>query len=431
MDNLFSYGLYNCSTIILRRDITILLMLNRSELLNILQNALDSSTEREVLRDAFLDCFFNYQERPFDLSWWQKLFWSLIFAAMLLVATGGNVIVIWIVLAHQRMRTVTNYFLVNLSVADLMMSLLNCVFNFIFLLNSDWPFGVVYCTINNFVAHVTVSSSVLTLVTISFDRYMAIMRPLKHHMSRKKTVMTVFLIWVISSTLAVPCLLYSTTESRRYSNGKTRISCYLVWPDGTYLHSRIEYFYNIVFLSVTYLVPMALMAICYTLMGRKLWGSKSIGELTYYQKKSIKSKRKVVKMFIIIVVIFAICWLPYQGFFIFVYHHRHLAENSNIQHVYLSFYWLAMSNAMVNPIIYYWMNNRFRLYFQLIICKRTYCDDSPMHDFVKRTDVIPYNSSRLKSTSIRWKHNMPKTQMQNIRMRSICINDHKQDTTTV
>ena len=72
--------------------------------------------------------------------------------------------------AHQRMRTVTNYFLVNLSVADLMMSLLNCVFNFIFLLNSDWPFGVVYCTINNFVAHVTVSSSVLTLVTISFDR---------------------------------------------------------------------------------------------------------------------------------------------------------------------------------------------------------------------------------------------------------------------
>ncbi|XP_060819533.1 tachykinin-like peptides receptor 86C isoform X2 [Bombus pascuorum] len=386
MDNLFSYGLYNCSTIILRRDITILLMLNRSELLNILQNALDSSTEREVLRDAFLDCFFNYQERPFDLSWWQKLFWSLIFAAMLLVATGGNVIVIWIVLAHQRMRTVTNYFLVNLSVADLMMSLLNCVFNFIFLLNSDWPFGVVYCTINNFVAHVTVSSSVLTLVTISFDRY---------------------------------------------SNDKTRISCYLVWPDGTYLHSRIEYFYNIVFLSVTYLVPMALMAICYTLMGRKLWGSKSIGELTYYQKKSIKSKRKVVKMFIIVVVIFAICWLPYQGFFIFVYHHRHLAENSNIQHVYLSFYWLAMSNAMVNPIIYYWMNNRFRLYFQLIICKRTYCDDSPMHDFVKRTDVIPYNSSRLKSTSIRWKHNMPKTQMQNIRMRSTCINDHKQDTTTV
>lgn len=74
------------------------------------------------------------------------------------------------VTAHRRMRTITNYFLVNLSVADLMMSLLNCAFNFIFLLNSNWPFGVVYCTINNFVAHVTVASSVFTLVVISFDR---------------------------------------------------------------------------------------------------------------------------------------------------------------------------------------------------------------------------------------------------------------------
>lgn len=76
---------------------------------------------------------------------------------------------------------------------------------------------------------------------------------------------------------------------------------------------------------------------------------------------------QVVKMFIIVVVIFAICWLPYQGFFIFVYHHRHLAENSNIQHVYLSFYWLAMSNAMVNPIIYYWMNNRWVSYLDNIL----------------------------------------------------------------
>ncbi|XP_017758550.1 PREDICTED: tachykinin-like peptides receptor 86C [Eufriesea mexicana] len=170
MNSLFLYGLYNCSATVLEQNITFLLRFNRSDLLEILQNAFEKSNERNALRDAFLDCLLNYQERPFDLPWWQKLFWSLIFAAMLLVATGGNVIVIWIVLAHRRMRTVTNYFLVNLSMADLMMSLLNCVFNFIFLLNSDWPFGVVYCTVNNFVAHVTVASSVLTLVIISFDR---------------------------------------------------------------------------------------------------------------------------------------------------------------------------------------------------------------------------------------------------------------------
>lgn len=68
------------------------------------------------------------------------------------------------------MRTVTNFFLLNLSLADLLMATLNCVFNFIFMLNSDWPFGAVYCTINNFIANVSVGSSVFTLVAITLDR---------------------------------------------------------------------------------------------------------------------------------------------------------------------------------------------------------------------------------------------------------------------
>lgn len=76
------------------------------------------------------------------------------------------------------MRTSTNYFLLNLSIADLLMSSLNCVFNFIFMLNSDWPFGSIYCTINNFMATVTVSTSVFTLVAISVDRYVSLLRRL-------------------------------------------------------------------------------------------------------------------------------------------------------------------------------------------------------------------------------------------------------------
>jgi tachykinin-like receptor len=66
----------------------------------------------------------------------------------------------------------------------------------------------------------------------------------------------------------------------------------------------------------------------------------------------------VVRMFIMVISIFAVCWLPYHGYFIYVYHHNSLAVSSYVPHLYLSFYWLAMSNAMVNPIIYYWMNNR-------------------------------------------------------------------------
>lgn len=77
----------------------------------------------------------------------------------------------WPLSAHRGMRTTTNYFLLNLSFADLLMSSLNCMFNFIYMLNSDWPFGGVHCSVNMFVGNITVASSVFTLVAISFNRY--------------------------------------------------------------------------------------------------------------------------------------------------------------------------------------------------------------------------------------------------------------------
>ena len=45
-----------------------------------------------------------------------------------------------------------------------------------------------------------------------------------------------------------------------------------------------------------------------------------------------------------------------------------LIRKPYIGHVYLAFYWLAMSNTCVNPIIYYVMNTRFRAYFNQVLC---------------------------------------------------------------
>nr|WOA03683.1 CHH family candidate receptor A24beta2 [Gecarcinus lateralis] len=130
---------------------------------------------------------------------------------MMAMAVGGNMLVMWIILAHRRMRTVTNYFLLNLSAADLFMSVLNCMFNFIYMLHSDWPFGAVYCTISNFMANVTISASVFTLMAISFDRYIAIVKPLEPRMSKSVARVFILAIWGSSMLLSLPCLLFSTT----------------------------------------------------------------------------------------------------------------------------------------------------------------------------------------------------------------------------
>ncbi|XP_049798193.1 tachykinin-like peptides receptor 86C [Schistocerca nitens] len=315
------------------------------------------------------DCVWPPPPRPYQLHWTIKLAWSLLYGLMLSVATVGNSTVIWIVLAHRRMRTVTNYFLVNLSVADLLMALLNCAFNFAFMLNSDWPFGGVYCSASNFVANVTVASSAFTLAAISLDRYMAIVRPLQHRMTRRRALLALLAVWVASAALAGPCLVFSTTVTRTYAGGEESRICFLEWPDGHYPQSLTDYVYNVVFLCVTYLVPVTAMAVCYGLMGRELWGDRGIGEKTARQQEAVRSKRKVVRMLVLVVAIFASCWLPYHAYFIYAYHDPAVASSWYVQHLYLGFYWLAMANAGVNPAIYYWMNNRFRLYFQRALCR--------------------------------------------------------------
>ena len=117
-----------------------------------------------------VECPPDDEGNKYNLPWWNELIWYVVFMGMVIVATGGNTIVIWIVLADKRMRTVTNIFLVNLSVADAMVSTLNVVFNFTYMLNLNWRFGFVYCKISQFVSILSICASVFTLMAISFDR---------------------------------------------------------------------------------------------------------------------------------------------------------------------------------------------------------------------------------------------------------------------
>lgn len=110
------------------------------------------------------------EEWPFIPRWWIQLFWSLLFGIMVLVAVVGNLVIIWIVLANRRMRTVTNYFLLNLTIADLSTAIFNAIFNFVFMLYSHWPFGQIYCVVNNFIANLSISVSVFTISATSIDR---------------------------------------------------------------------------------------------------------------------------------------------------------------------------------------------------------------------------------------------------------------------
>jgi len=68
--------------------------------------------------------------------------------------------------------------------------------------------------------------------------------------------------------------------------------------------------------------------------------------------------QQVVKMMIVVVCTFAICWLPYHVFFLLHEVFPAIFEKTFIQQVYLAIMWLAMSSTMYNPIIYCCLSDR-------------------------------------------------------------------------
>lgn len=101
---------------------------------------------------------------------WRIALWSLAYGLVVAVAVLGNLIVIWIILAHKRMRTVTNYFLVNLAFSDASMAAFNTLVNFIYGLHSEWYFGANYCRFHNFFPITAVFASIYSMTAIAVDR---------------------------------------------------------------------------------------------------------------------------------------------------------------------------------------------------------------------------------------------------------------------
>uniref|UniRef100_A0A672ZTP0 Neuromedin-K receptor n=1 Tax=Sphaeramia orbicularis TaxID=375764 RepID=A0A672ZTP0_9TELE len=290
---------------------------------------------------------------------WRIALWSVAYSTVLAVAVFGNLIVIWIILAHKRMRTVTNYFLLNLAFADVSMAAFNTLINFIYAAHGDWYFGEVYCRFHNFFPVTAVFASIYSMTAIAIDRYMAIIHPLKPRLSAKATTFIIICIWSLAIVLAFPLCYFSTTRTL-----PKRTICYVAWP--RMADDHFMYVYHIIVTVLVYMLPLVVMGITYTIVGVTLWGGTIPGDSSDNYHGQLRAKRKVVKMMVIVVVTFALCWLPYHVYFLVTGLSKSLSKWKYIQQVYLSVMWLAMSSTMYNPIIYCCLNSRFRAGFKKV-----------------------------------------------------------------
>jgi len=109
----------------------------------------------------------------------------LMYTTISLAAIGGNGVVIYIIFAYKRMRSVTNFFIMNMAIGDILMACLCIPFTFVSnLILQYWPFGTVMCLVVSYAQAVSVFISAYTLIAISIDRYIAMIYPLRPRMTK-------------------------------------------------------------------------------------------------------------------------------------------------------------------------------------------------------------------------------------------------------
>lgn len=133
----------------------------------------------------------------------QTIVYSM-YGTIFILALMGNIFVCYMVLSSPRMRTVTNYFIMNLAVGDIMITLICVPFTPISLLKQYWPFPSYWCPIANYSMALSVFVSAYTLVAISIDKYMVIMWPLKPRISKRFATSIIALVWVIAGATVLP-----------------------------------------------------------------------------------------------------------------------------------------------------------------------------------------------------------------------------------
>ncbi|KAG8260036.1 neuropeptide Y receptor activity protein, partial [Homalodisca vitripennis] len=111
--------------------------------------------------------------------------------------------------------------------------------------------------------------------------------------------------------------------------------------------------YRFVLFFVQYFTPLCVISCVYVRMALRLWGSRAPGNAQDSRDANLmKNKKKVIKMLVIVVALFGLCWLPLQTYNVLQDVFPEINKYRYINVIWFCCDWLAMSNSCYNPFIY-------------------------------------------------------------------------------
>lgn len=272
------------------------------------------------------------------------------FSIILILGTVfGNTLVIAAFSRYQRIRTVTNYFLVSLACTDLCVALFSMPVWVAYLLTGPaWVLGAGLSRVWTMVDILIGTASIMNLMVISFDRVLCIKYALRYNqwMTTRKVSAIISSVWLYSVSVAV--------------------SSFMLY------HKPV---FNLIATVVCFCVPLLVITIAYSIVFREaLHQMKQIHANTpaRYPRRhnSFLKELKAAKTLAVMVGAFVICWLP----FIIINTIYSLCDSQSCPavkpEIILITKWMHYGNSLLNPIIYTFLNCDFRRAFKALLFSR-------------------------------------------------------------
>ncbi|XP_064647301.1 G-protein coupled receptor 54-like [Lineus longissimus] len=300
------------------------------------------------------------------IFYWETVLVPVIWGILILIGGIGNGLVIYVIVFHGE-RRVTHCYIVNLAITDLAFLFFCVPFTMTFYALPQWIFGNIMCKFVMYIIYVTMMATCLTLTAMTIDRYFAIVHPLKSMNKRtpRVAILTSCSIWIVSFILCIPFFIHNRVVEA-YHNGPSYF-CRDMWP--SMFASRLQ---QALVVSVCYVIPLIIIVICYTLMLRHLWKNDSTRHRNRFDRPvsdpardlQDKNRRKVAKMIAIVVILFALSWLPIHVLLTWKNFDPFFPLSNELYNVKIFAHTLSYTNSCVNPFVYSFMGDGFRRAFR-------------------------------------------------------------------
>ena len=336
---------------------------------------------------------------------------TVLYVVVFPMALLGNSLVLHVVVKRQSMRNVLNLSIVNMAIADLLITVFVMPYSVYFLFAGvEWfggLFGLILCKMIHFSLTASIAASVITLIVITVDRFVSIVFVWKRFLNLKTSKISLVVIWVFS--IAVMGLNLHVYTAEQALPGDDRYYCY---PDWKRMPEDFGKFFAVATFIMLYAIPLVLMAVLYSVIANNLWRqsiSQTAGSSGDANINS--SKKRVIKMLVTITIAFAVCWLPLHTIHYFIYFDSEAFQCFSQYFVLLSF-WLGHANSAINPVLYVVFNKTFR------------------RAFLHALHIQKFDSVTLKSTILRHR-NKGKHSFRKETIQSVLVESEHAETRTV